>query len=115
MDRILKPKELSILPTEPDAAQVYAHWLATFEGFIHAVEEERRLAENETPLDKTSLLVNFLSPKVYGYIADVRTYDLCKEKLDRLFETRRNNVYARHVLATRSQQVGESLKVHTRA
>jgi len=109
MDHILKPKEMSVLRTEPDAAQGHAHWLPTFAGFIQAMEEGR-LAINETPLDKKSLLVNFLSPKVYVYITDVRTYDLAKEKLDRLFETRRNNICARHVLASRSQQMGESLK-----
>ena len=34
MNRALKSYELTVLPTDPDAAQVYIHWLAMFEGLF---------------------------------------------------------------------------------
>jgi len=38
MDKLLKPKDLDLLPTDSNAASVFKYWIATFESFLQAVE-----------------------------------------------------------------------------
>jgi len=38
MDKLLKPKDLDMLPTDANAASVFKYWIATFESFLEAVE-----------------------------------------------------------------------------
>ena len=38
MDKLLKPKDLDVLPTDSNAASVFKYWIATFESFLQAVE-----------------------------------------------------------------------------
>jgi len=38
MDKLLKPKDLDVLPTDANAASVFKYWIATFESFLQAVE-----------------------------------------------------------------------------
>ena len=54
------------------------------------------------------VLTNFVTPKIY--IADVTEYDLAIETLGKLFIKPQNEVYARHVLATRNQHPSESVR-----
>ena len=108
MDSILKPKELSALPNEAGATEIYIHWLATLEGFIESIEGRRE--EGQPPLNKRRILINCVSAKVYVFIADALTYELAKGKLDRLYKRKVNDVYARHLLATRRQNTGETIQ-----
>jgi len=36
MDKLLKPKDLDMLPTVSNAASVFKYWIATFESFLQA-------------------------------------------------------------------------------
>ena len=38
MDKLLKPKDLDVLPTDSNAASVFKYWIATFESLLQAVE-----------------------------------------------------------------------------
>ena len=88
---------------------VYTHWSPMFEGFVQACSDARPAAEERQPFDKRRVLINHVSPQVYVFIADLPTYDEVKAKLDRLYNKRTNDVYARHVLATRKQKSEETL------
>ncbi|KRZ81372.1 hypothetical protein T08_4642, partial [Trichinella sp. T8] len=107
MDRFLKPERLDVDPSSPTSSEQWKHWLATFENFLAALPEEN--------LDKKSLLVNFVSPRIYSSIAASRSYEDAIQSLKSIFEKLVNEIYARHLLATRKQLQGESLDEFLRA
>ncbi|KRY87962.1 hypothetical protein T4D_10229 [Trichinella pseudospiralis] len=107
MDRFLKPERLDVDPSSPTSSEQWKHWLATFENFLAALPQEN--------LDKKSLLVNFVSPRIYASIAASRTYEDAIQSLKSIFEKPVNEIYARHLLATRKQLQGESLDEFLRA
>ena len=90
-------------PDAASAAKEWIHWLKTFTNFIQAVEKT-------TPtVDKLVLLTNYVAPRVYDYISDCGTYNKAVEVLTSLYVKPKNEIFARHLLATRRQSSGESL------
>ena len=55
-------------------------------------------------MDKLGVLTNFLSPRIYQYIEDYGVYPTAMETLHSFYLKPTNEVYARHILATRRQQ-----------
>jgi len=53
--------------------------------------------------------VNYISPKIYGSIADCTTYEQAIAALTALYVKPYNEIFARHCLATRLQKPGENL------
>jgi len=102
MDKVLRPSRLDTDPSSQDASSDWLHWKKTFENFIATLPSEG--------LDKCVVLTNFVTPKIYQYIADVTEYDLAIETLGKLFIKPQNEVCARHVLATRNQHLSESVR-----
>ena len=109
MDKLLKPKDLDVLPTDSNAASVFKYWIATFESFLQAVESGQAAIGPSEGVNRRGLLVNFLTP-VYQYTADCETYEAAVAGLKRVYVKTKNNVFARHLLATRRQLPGESLQ-----
>ena len=109
MDKLLKPKDLDVLPTDSNAASVFKYWIATFESFLQAVETVQAAIGPSEGVNRRGLLVNFLTPSVYQYIEDCETYEAAVAELKRVYVKTKNNVFARHLLATRRQLPGESL------
>ena len=66
-------------------------------------------------IDKFRVLTNFVSPTVFGFIEECTTYEAALEALDNIYVKPTNEIYARHVLATRRQQTGESLDEYLQA
>ncbi|KRX75491.1 Retrovirus-related Pol polyprotein from transposon 17.6 [Trichinella sp. T6] len=95
INRFLKPERLDVDPSSPTSSEQWKHWLATFENFLAALPEEN--------LDKKSLLVNFVSPRIYSSIAVSRSYEDAIQSLKSIFEKLVNEIYSRHLLATRKQ------------
>ncbi|XP_064080666.1 uncharacterized protein LOC135197536 [Macrobrachium nipponense] len=83
------------------AAKEWKHWHQTFTNFI---EESGDAAP-----DKLRALVNCVSPSVYELIEDCSTFESAIAKLESAYVKLPNEVFARHVFATRRQQSGESL------
>ena len=110
MDKLLKPKDLDIAPTDPDAPATFKYWLATFETFLEAVVASQRAVNPDAAVDRKALLINMLSPIVYPYVEDCQNYEDALDVLKRTFIKRKNDVFARHLLATRKQRIGESLE-----
>lgn len=68
MDKLLRPENLEVEPCLSDALQQWTHWIRSFENFIEAAKatEEK---------DRLNLLINYVSPTIYGYISDCSTYE----------------------------------------
>ncbi|XP_068246856.1 uncharacterized protein [Palaemon carinicauda] len=103
MERFLRPERFEADPDSATAAKEWTHWLRTFNNFYQAVQKTSPSA------DKLILLTNYVAPRVYDYIADCDTYVKAEKALTSLYVKPRNEVFARHVLATRRQGSGESL------
>jgi len=109
MDKLLKPKDLDVLPTDSNAASVFKYWIATLESFLQAVESGQAAIGPIEGVNRRGLLVNFLTP-VYEHIEDCETYEAAVAELKRVYVKTKKNVFARHLLATRRQLPGESLQ-----
>ena len=101
MERFLKPERLDADPNSPTATQEWNHWHRTFKSFLASIA-------SHSP-DKLDTLINFVSPTVYGYIADCTTYESAEDTLQKLYVKPKNEVFARHLLAARRQEPGETL------
>ena len=101
MERLLKPDRLNTDPNASPASKKWLHWLWTFENFLTVLPQKG--------LDKLSVLTNYVSPKIFVYIEECTEYDRAIVVLKELFVKPKNEIFARNVLATRSQQIAESL------
>ena len=101
MDTLLKPARLDLDPNSPTATKEWRHWHRTFTNFIDECGERAP--------DKHRTLVNYVSHNVYEYIEGCEDYDSAIRILEQLFVKTPNEVFARHLLATRRQKPGESL------
>ena len=104
MDKILRPVQFSADPTSSSAAKDFKHWLRTFENFLNSIE-------NHAP-DKLNALINLVSPDVYEFIEDIATYEDALNKLKEIYQQTENEVFAKHILATRSQKAGENVDMY---
>ena len=101
MERFFQPARLEADPTTSGAEETFLHWLKTFENFTSKI--------NADAGDKLNLLTNYVAPHVYKHISGSASYDLALASLQSLYVKPVNEIYARHVLATRSQKEGETL------
>ena len=101
MNTLLKPARLDLDVNSPTAAKEWKHWHRTFTNFIDEC--------GDNAPDKYRTLVNFVSHSVYEYIEDCTSYETALEALKRVFIKTPNEIFARHLLATRRQKSGETL------
>ena len=64
---------------------------------------------------KFKILPNFLSPKIYQYIEESTSYKEALMTLEAAYVKPVNEIYARHILATRKQQPSETLTEYLQA
>ena len=88
------------------AAKEWRHWLKTFENYIEvltaALPEERNI-------DKLEVLINCVSHQVYDHVEESEIYDEVIRVLKALYVKTPKKIFARHLLATAKQEVGQSL------
>ncbi|XP_076055154.1 uncharacterized protein LOC143033545 [Oratosquilla oratoria] len=101
MEKLLKPAPLDLDPSSSTAAREWRHWYKTFSNFIQEC--------GENAPDKLRTLVNCVSHNVYEYIEECTNYDSAISVLQKLYVKTPNEIFARHLLATRQQKPGESL------
>ena len=106
MDSHLKPSRFDSDHSSSTASKEWQHWKKTFSNFVKAVKKKAPTGEEVDTLD---LLVNYVSPNIYDFISDSKTYDEAIKTLDSLFIKPVNQIFARHQLATRKQSQTESL------
>ena len=107
MNRLLRPERLDADPRSPTAAQEWKHWIQTLKNFVAVISQDG--------VNKLGLLTNFVSPRVYETISECGSYDCALSTLQTLYVKPTNEVFARHSLATRRQQPGETLDEYFRA
>ena len=101
MNNLLKPERLTVDPNSPTAAKEWRFWHQTFKNFL-------TLCGNDAP-DKYLTIINLMSHSVYDYVEDCTDYNSVVAILEKLYVKTPNEIFARHLLATRRQQSGESL------
>ena len=100
MDKFLCPEKFECDPSSAGSDKQWTHWLRTFENFLSAITTQEK--------DKFALLTNYVAPSVDEYTADCNTYESAITVLKELYVKPQNEIYARHVLATRRQEMNES-------
>ncbi|XP_068234199.1 uncharacterized protein [Palaemon carinicauda] len=101
MEKLWKPARLDLDPSLPSAAKEWRHWRKMFSNFIQECGER---APN-----KLRRLVNYVSHNVYEYIEECVDYDTAISTLGKLYVMAPNEIFTRHLLATRQQKAGETL------
>lgn len=101
MAKLLRPQRLDIDPNSPNASKEWKHWLRSFNNFVTECGDQAP--------DKHRTLENFASAMVFEIIEDCASFDDAVTLLTNLYVKTPNEIFARHMLATRRQQSGESL------
>ena len=101
MDRYLRPEKFDADPNSSSSSSSWKHWYRTFQNFLQAIEEH-------SP-NKLDTLINYVAPSVYTNISECSSYEEAIEVLTQLYIKPKNEIFARHLLATRRQRADESL------
>ena len=101
MDKALRPDRFEGIANTSSAAKEFKHWLKTFEAYLAVLPQDN--------LNKLTVLTNFVSPSVHEYFSECTEYDDAVKALKDIYVKPTNEVFARHLLATRKQNTGESL------
>ena len=101
MDKVLRPERLETDPNSSGASKEWLHWKRTFDNFLAVLPQE--------DLDKLTVLANYVSPAIFQHIEECTEYEAAVGILQALFVKPRNEIFARHILATRRQQSHETL------
>lgn len=101
MDRLLCPNTLDLDPESAISSTHWNHWHHRFQNFI------RSTSANEE--EKFRLLINYISPSIYEYVSQCKTYNEAVAILKSIFVKPVNEVFARHKLFTCRQQPNESV------
>ena len=99
--KILRLECLETDPNSSDALKEWLHWKQTFENFLTVLPQEN--------LNKLTVLANYASLTIFQHIEECSDYAAAIEILRALFVKPRNEIFARHLLATRRQQPNETL------
>ena len=108
LNEVLKPTRIDTEPNSLKAEKQLKHWLNVFTNYLERCD---RLAEaqEDTIFSRLRVLFASVSDEVYEFIEDCETYDAAITKLNGVYIKSSNIIFARHQLATRKQQLGETL------
>ncbi|CAI6372729.1 unnamed protein product [Macrosiphum euphorbiae] len=101
MEKLLRPDRFEADQNSPTAAKEWSHWKKLFQNYI----AEAKLKEE----DKLKVLINFLSHSVYDHISDCKDFSDAIKILDGIYIKPKNEIFARHLLATKKQLTSESI------
>ena len=101
MDKFLRPARLDSDPSSSTAEKDWLHWIRTFDNFVSVLPAEG--------LNKLQVLTNYVSPQIFEYIEHCEGYYDAVAALKALYIKPTNEVFARHLLATRCQKSGETM------
>ena len=89
MEKLLKPKDLDVLPTDANAASGFKYWIATFESFLQPAETGQAAID---PIGEDFLLTFSHLLRTNIYIEDCETYEAAVAELKRVYVKTKNNV-----------------------
>ena len=101
--KCLQPEKLDTNPNAQAAEDDLKFRLKTFTNLVNA------MLRSENALDRLHVLTAYLTAPIYKLIQKETTYEGAIEALEQLFVKPKNEIYARHLLATLQQNVGESI------
>ena len=101
MHKVLSPEHQEMDPNSGEASKEWLHWKRTFDNFLAVLPQG--------DLDKLSVLANYVSPSIFQHLEDCTDYEAAVGILQALFVKPRNEIFSRHILATRCQQPHEML------
>ena len=104
MDKVLRPDHFDVIPSAQDAAKRWLHWLMTFENFVAAI-----LTARDAEVNKLHVFINYVTSDVFQLFWEVESYEKAIALLKTLYIKTPNEIFARHKVATRKQQTGETL------
>ena len=96
-----RPKVLEIDPSSTTAAKEWRHWRRVFTNYVEDYKDK-------IP-DKLRALISCVSADTYEFIESCDNYDAALSKLDAIYIKTPNEIFARHMLATRKQKSSESI------
>ena len=99
----LKPAKLEV---DINCETANKLWKRTFDSFLAKLSRELNLTA--PTINKLQLLTNFVSAEIFAFIEDCNTKASVVEILQNLLVKKPNEIFARHLLATRKQQPSES-------
>ena len=100
--KYLQPEKLTIDPNSYLAEDEWKFWLKTFTNFVEV------FSRRENTVHKLKVLTAHLLAPIYKLISEeLRTSAITA--LQNLFVKPKNEIYARHMLATAKQDTGESV------
>lgn len=102
MENFLKPERFDVDPTCANAENKWLHWKKTFENFLLKVPN--LIEENKLPL-----LFNYVSANVFQSISEATSYSAAITALETLYVVKKNEIFARHCLASRNQLSNETV------
>ena len=106
MDKFLRPDKFDCQPNSSNASKEWSHWFKTFETFLRTIPST---SAEEQAVNKLDILINFISSEVYETIKSCDTYDVAIAVLKDIYIKPQNEMFVRHVLATRKQNSGETI------
>ena len=107
MDRLLRSERLDTDPSSSTESKNWLHWLCTFENILTVLPREG--------LDRLLVLTNYVCSRIFEYIEHCLTYDEAIGVLKAQCVKPANEIFFRHLLATRRQKSGKTLDEFLRA
>ena len=101
MVTFLRPGCFDAIPNTRGSDKTWLHYKKTFTNFLTSIAEQEP--------NNLNVLINYVSPEVFGYIVDCTDYGFALETLESLYITLKNEIFVRQLSAARRQQAGESL------
>ena len=101
--KCLQPEKLAIDPNATSAENDWKFWYKTFSNIVAAMQQ------GDGAIDKLSGLTAHLTAPIYKLVSEETTYDAAITTMKNLFVKPKNEIYARHMLASAQQNVNESI------
>jgi hypothetical protein len=102
MDKFLQPQRFDCTSDDPQATSQWMHWFKTFSNFVEQITSDKKS-------DKLHLLINFVSPSVYNFISEAKSYEAAIKTLENIYIKPKNTIFSRHQLYSRKQSSSESV------
>ncbi|GAB1599994.1 uncharacterized protein LOC115215493, partial [Argonauta hians] len=96
-----KPRTLDIDPNSTNASREWRHWKTILNNYI---EDYGTRIPN-----KLRALISFLSPLAFEMVENCTDFKSAMDRLESVYVKKPNEVFARHLLATRKQRSDETL------
>ena len=105
LGKLLRPEIFDKEPNTASADQEWNHWKIKLQKCISRVKDI-------TDQDKLDLLITYVSASVFSYIQDSTTYDDAIKALDKVYNPKKNVIFARHQLRSYRQETGQSIDAY---